>query len=1200
MIKILQANLQHAAAASAVLVKTIFREKINVSLIQEPYIGGDGRVQGLGHFNGSLFAASPSVKPRCCILTAGLAAKLLPDFLTRDLVACQITINGLDSILASAYFPHNEESPTIDFVRLVKYCGDKSLQLLVGCDANSHNEIWGSSNTNARGEQLLEYLWGESNLHVLNVGSTPTFKNSIREEVLDITVACNRMQKLVRNWKVTDEESLSDHAHISYEINSKVTGSSKPQFSRNPRRTDWEKYVTQLELNLAHLPCALDSVSDLEENCNSLTEAISEAFYKACPLTENVHIGNSTPWWSWKIEKLRRKSRRLSNRARHTHNPTDLEEYKKTRNEYKNEIRAAKRSSWRSFCEGIDKLPVATRLQKTLGKDRRILNGPLAQIDGGYTENDEEALNILANTHFPGCRPITDDNKAGESVHHEHELQATEEVFTEDKVLCAIDMFSPYKCPGLDGIFPALLQHGSKLLAPPLTRLFQACLSRGYIPNKWQLVKVIFIPKPGKTDYTKPNSFRPISLSSFVLKCMERVIEWHMRSKLTGKNEINGTQHAFRTGRSTETALHHLVTHIEANLNNKEITLCCFADIEGAFNNVYFSSVTSALCSKSVDVVVARWINEMLKRRTITMERGESILRTHVGRGLPQGGIISPIIWCCIIDELLDKLQDSGFYVQAYADDVVISVTGTDETVLRDLLQRALILVAQWCVDKGLAVNPEKIEIVRFSRRRKLSATPELYLNGFQIHVVNEVKFLGVIMDGKLLWASHLEGIIKKARNIYWTLRLCVGKTWGLSPKIVRWLYTAIVRPALSYGSVVWWRRCQLSIVQQQLSKLQRMACIAISGAIRTTPSAALEVLLDLPPVHLFIEKEATMSIQRMGTVGLLSQRANAVNHASDLINGRRDELLMPCDRIPKCLQFTNVQMLLPSREDWTADFLSTFPAEAVVWYTDGSFMNGSAGAGVYCSAMDIRESIPLGEFATVFQAEVVAIQRALQHCWDIEGKDVVIFSDSQAAIKAIKAPIVSSALVRDCKMAYETVSRKNEVLLSWVPGHQGIEGNEIADQLAKEGSEIRPCAASPIIPVPWASIRNAIDNRLREKFGAWWHSRRGLTHAKRCVPGLDRSFSKELIKLKRTGISAVVALLTGHGPFRLHLDKIGIRVESVVCRFCEEEEESGWHILEECPALMSRRWRVWAGSEKLLEVGPTAIARFMLDLKME
>jgi len=60
---------------------------------------------------------------------------------------------------------------------------------------------------------------------------------------------------------------------------------------------------------------------------------------------------------------------------------------------------------------------------------------------------------------------------------------------------------------------------------------------------------------------------------------------------------------------------------------------------------------------------------------------------------------------------------------------------------------------------------------------------------------------------------------------------------WGLGPKVVHWLFVAIVRPTISYTSLVWWPGCQTARTKNKLSKVQRLACLGITGAFRTTPT---------------------------------------------------------------------------------------------------------------------------------------------------------------------------------------------------------------------------------------------------------------------------------------------------------------------------------------------------------------------------
>jgi len=147
----------------------------------------------------------------------------------------------------------------------------------------------------------------------------------------------------------------------------------------------------------------------------------------------------------------------------------------------------------------------------------------------------------------------------------------------------------------MDGIFPALLHEGWEILIPYLVRIFRACLATGYVPALWHQAKVVFIPKPGRSSYCGPRDFRPISLTSFLLKTMERLVDRFLRDEILALQPLHPNQHAYQAGKSVETALHQLVVQVKKALDKQEIALGVFLDIEGAFDNTSYDSTCLAL-----------------------------------------------------------------------------------------------------------------------------------------------------------------------------------------------------------------------------------------------------------------------------------------------------------------------------------------------------------------------------------------------------------------------------------------------------------------------------------------------------------------------------------------------------------------------------------------------------------------------------
>lgn len=84
----------------------------------------------------------------------------------------------------------------------------------------------------------------------------------------------------------------------------------------------------------------------------------------------------------------------------------------------------------------------------------------------------------------------------------------------------------------------------------------------------------------------------------------------------------------------------------------------------------------------------------------------------------------------------------------------------------------------------------------------------------------------------------------------FWTCKCTFGKTWGLKPRVVSWIYTMMIRTVLTQSSVVWRPRMKYNVSKKGLSKIQKLACLAITGAMKMTPRAEMEFLLGLPALH--------------------------------------------------------------------------------------------------------------------------------------------------------------------------------------------------------------------------------------------------------------------------------------------------------------------------------------------------------------
>ena len=135
---------------------------------------------------------------------------------------------------------------------------------------------------------------------------------------------------------------------------------------------------------------------------------------------------------------------------------------------------------------------------------------------------------------------------------------------------------------------------------------------------------------------------------------------------------------------------------------------------------------------------------QVLAGRNIIVYHGKTPTEGTQDRGCPQGGVLSPLLWCLIENQLLQNLQREGFHVYGYTDDMAIMAGGHFLTTLRDLMEHALKMICRWCKTKSLVVNLQNTNIIIFTKRYKPETIEPLRLEGQELAFTNTVKYLRV------------------------------------------------------------------------------------------------------------------------------------------------------------------------------------------------------------------------------------------------------------------------------------------------------------------------------------------------------------------------------------------------------------------------------------------------------------------------
>ena len=218
-------------------------------------------------------------------------------------------------------------------------------------------------------------------------------------------------------------------------------------------------------------------------------------------------------------------------------------------------------------------------------------------------------------------------------------------------------------------------------------------------------------------------------------------------------------------------------------------------------------------------------------------------------------------------------------------------------------------------------------------------------------------------------------------------------------------------------------------------------------------------------------------------------------------------------------------------------------------------------------------QSINLSKTATIFQAEAAAIEKVANHMnenFDSSYKYLKIFSDSQAVIKALEKPDITSHTILGARKALNQLKSKVITLsVIWIKAHNGFTGNELADKYAKLGTI--DTSNHMITQTTKQEIKNIIETKSNEYWCRKWERYKHCRQTKNFYPGPSTALYKKVSKLSRSALSTLIQVVTGQNNLNYLLSKI-LPNHTDQCRFCEENEETFIHLLNDCPVFLEFR----------------------------
>ncbi len=367
----------------------------------------------------------------------------------------------------------------------------------------------------------------------------------------------------------------------------------------------------------------------------------------------------------------------------------------------------------------------------------------------------------------------------------------------EYRVRSVLRAVNPRKAAGPDGVTGRVLKECADQLSAVFTKIFNLSLSTATIPSC--LKSAIIIPLLKKTAISSLNDYRPVALTPVIMKCFERLVQQHIKASLP--DTFDPYQFAYRTNRSTEdaiaTALHTALLHLE---HPGSYVRMLFIDYSSAFNTVLPDRLVAKLLDLGFSPSICHWIKDFLTNRPQTVRLGSHFSSTlTLSTGAPQGCVLSPLLYILYTHDCI-SIHPTNTIIK-FADDTTIVglISGGDETVYRDEIQR----LTEWCTANNLALNSSKTkELIIDFRKHNTNHTP-LHISGVCVERVPAFRFLGINITEDLSWNTNTSAAVKKAQQRLYFLRTL--RKNHLQEQLLVSFYRCAIESVITYCISMWY-----------------------------------------------------------------------------------------------------------------------------------------------------------------------------------------------------------------------------------------------------------------------------------------------------------------------------------------------------------------------------------------------------------
>ena len=622
--------------------------------------------------------------------------------------------------------------------------------------------------------------------------------SSLQQLVVDPTRGNNTLdlvftntQNRINNVQVIDGIAGSDHDGVSFDVSLKLQSAAVlSRYLFNFKRADFNQFretLSTVPWDCCFLECSIERAWT---NFKDLLFAAADQCIPKFRLKQK----KSKSWLSDETLSLIKKKRRSYRMAKRSRNPKYLSNYKSLCNTVRNLTRR-------------DRNIHLEQMTKDLHRDQKPFWRWLKNIRSSHctTTPDLHYFNKTLKSAVDKAKALNNyftsvfTKETTSSVEHALPLRSTVETnnmqFDEVHVynlLCKID---PSKSTGPDNIPGRLLKEGAPWLAKPLTKLFNMSMAMGQLPKDWIRANITPIHKKGSKH--RPENYRPISLTSIVVKIMERLVHQELSQFLSDNNKLNSSQHGFRNKHSCQTQLLECVHQWAKALDHRSSIHTIFLDFSKAFDTVPHMKLCAKLDNIGIRGNILNWVKAFLTNRQqrVCLDGSHSDW-AQVSSGVPQGSILGPLLFIIYVNDISTNLDSE---TKLFADDCTLYRT---ISCMKDCisLQNDLSKIYRWSQTWQLSLNITKCKVLCISNKRS-PPTYNYVINNTSLELVNKIKYLGVFINNHLTWNDNVSYASHKATRILNILRRSMYRCQRSAKRMA---FTALVRPHLEYAAPVW------------------------------------------------------------------------------------------------------------------------------------------------------------------------------------------------------------------------------------------------------------------------------------------------------------------------------------------------------------------------------------------------------------